>query len=454
MAKPRTRYLCSACQAEHSSWFGQCPTCKGWNSLEQIQISRPRTGHAAGSASRAKPLPISQVALGDGGEVRLSTGIGELDRVLGGGLVSGSLSLIGGDPGVGKSTLLLMALARLASRGMPVLYVSGEESARQVRLRADRLGVSGDSLYLLSETDLELVQDAVRQVKPRFLVLDSVQVMRDPNVDSLPGGPAQVRSTADRAMGIAKGMDVATVLVGHVTRDGTIAGPKLLEHLVDTVIYFECDGRSPLRVLRAVKNRFGATGELGLFEMGDAGLLEVPDASARLLAERDREAAGTAVVVAMEGSRPLLCELQALVGSPGPGTPARHALGVERARVNLLLAVLEKAGLPLMERDVYVSAAGGVRLAEPAVDLAVLAAVASSLADKPVPPDLAFFGEVGLTGEVRSVTYPALRLSELGRNGFTRAVVPAATAAEPPPGVELIGVRTVRQVLDLVLGQR
>jgi len=451
MAKPRTRYRCTDCQAEHTSWFGQCSSCKAWNTLEQIRVTKA-SGRAGGGRAtpRAKPLPISQIALGDGGEVRLSTGIGELDRVLGGGIVSGSLSLLGGDPGVGKSTLLLMALARLARRGLPVLYVTGEESARQVRLRADRLGISGDSLYLLAETDLDVVYDAVQQVKPRFLVLDSVQVMRDASVDSLPGGPSQVRCTADRAMGIAKGLDVATVLVGHVTRDGTIAGPKMLEHLVDTVIYFECDGRSPLRVLRAVKNRFGATGELGLFEMGDAGLLEVPDASARLLAERDRDAAGTAVVVAMEGSRPLLCEIQALVGSAGPGTPARHAIGVERARVNLLLAVLEKAGLPLMERDVYVSAAGGVRLNEPAVDVAVLAAVASSLRDKPVPPDLAFFGEVGLTGEIRSVTFPALRLAELSRNGFTRAVVPTASTREKVPGVKLLGVRTVREVLEIL----
>lgn len=453
MAKTRTRYLCSACQAEHPSWFGKCPSCEAWNSLEEVQVAKTRGGAARGArARRARPLPISQVALGDGGEVRLGTGIGELDRVLGGGLVSGSLSLLGGDPGVGKSTLLLTALARLARRGLPVLYVSGEESARQVRLRADRLGISGDSLYLLSETDLDLVQDAVRQVKPRFLVLDSVQVMRDPGVDSLPGSPSQVRATADRAMGIAKGTDVATVLIGHVTREGTIAGPKLLEHLVDTVIYFECDGRSPLRVLRAVKNRFGATGELGLFEMGDRGLVEVPDASARLLAERDREASGTAVVVAMEGSRPLLCEVQALVGPTGPGTPARHALGVERARVNLLLAVLEKAGLPLSERDVYVSAAGGVRINEPAADLGILAAVASSLHNRPVPPDLALFGEVGLTGEVRSVTYPALRLAELRRNGFNRVLVPAVAAKETVPGLELIPVRTVKQVLETLAG--
>ena len=448
MAKIRTHYLCSACQSEHPSWFGQCPSCKSWNSLEQVQVAKRSGGRSRSKAPRAKPLPISEVALGDGGEVRLGTGIGELDRVLGGGLVSGSLSLIGGDPGVGKSTLLLTALARLARRGLPVLYVSGEESARQIRLRADRLGISGESLYLLSETDLELVQDAVRQVRPRFLVLDSVQVMREPSIDSLPGSPSQVRATADRAMGIAKGSDVATVLVGHVTREGNIAGPKLLEHLVDTVIYFECDGRSPLRVLRGQKNRFGSTGELGLFEMGDDGLVEVPDASARLLAERDRDAAGTAVVVAMEGSRPLLCEVQALVGAAGPSTPARHALGVERARVNLLLAVLEKAGLPLSERDVYVSAAGGVRLNEPAADLGILAAVASSLRDQPVPPDLALFGEVGLTGEVRSVTFPALRLAELQRNGFTRALVPAAAAREKVPGVKLQPVRTVREVLQ------
>ncbi|MFH1463093.1 MAG: DNA repair protein RadA [Pseudomonadota bacterium] len=452
MAKPRTRYRCTSCEAEHASWFGQCPTCRAWNSLELVQIAASSTAAARRSAEPVRPLPISQVALGDGGEVRLSTGIGELDRVLGGGLVAGSLTLIGGDPGVGKSTLLLTALARLARRGLPVLYVSGEESARQVRLRADRLGVGGDSLYLLAETDLDRVDEAVQQVQPRFLVIDSIQVMRDPGVESLPGTVPQIRAVADRAMSLAKGRGVATMLVGHVTREGTIAGPRLLEHLVDTVIYFECDGHSPLRVLRAVKNRFGATGELGLFEMGEVGLQEVPDASARLLAERDVTAPGTAVVVAMEGSRPLLCEVQALVGSPGMGTPARHALGVERARVLMLLAVLEKAGLSVAERDVYVSAAGGVQLFEPATDLAVLAAVASSLKGRPVPRELAFFGEVGLTGEVRSVTYPALRLTELSRNGFTRAVVPAAAAKEAPTGVRLHPARSVRDVLKLVLG--
>ncbi len=448
MARPRTRYRCSECRAEHASWFGQCPACKAWNSLEQVVSSQRRRGPVG---PQPKPVPISQVALGDGGEVRIGTGISELDRVLGGGLVSGSLTLLGGDPGVGKSTLLLSALSRLAARGLPVLYVSGEESARQVRLRADRLGASGDTLYFLAETDLDAIQAAVQQVAPRFLVIDSVQVMRAPQVDSLPGSVSQVRAVADRCLALAKGRDTATVLVGHVTREGTLAGPKLLEHVVDTVVYFECDGRSPLRVLRAVKNRFGATGELGLFEMGDAGLVEVPDASARLLAERATDAPGTAVLVAMEGSRPLLCELQALVGSPSHGTPARHALGVERARVNLLLAVLGKQGLDLTERDVYVSAAGGVRLHEPAADLAMLAALASSLRDRPIPPDLALFGEVGLTGEVRSVAYPALRFAEARRNGFRRVVVPASAGREAPEGVQAIGVRSVRQVLELLL---
>ena len=451
MPKPRTTFRCTHCGAEQASWFGQCPRCKAWNSLEEGGPA-PRKPGVSTRRGRARPLPISQVALEDGGEVRIRTGIGEFDRVLGDGLVSGSLTLLGGDPGVGKSTLLLQALSHLASRGLPVLYVSGEESARQIRLRADRLGLGGDRLFLLAETDLDAVAEAITEVSPRFLVLDSVQVLRAPGVDALPGTVTQVRAVADWALGIAKGRDVATLLAGHVTKEGTLAGPRLLEHLVDTVIYFECDAGSPLRVLRAIKNRFGATGEVGLFEMAEAGLVEVPDASARLLAERAPDAPGTTVVAGIEGSRPLLVEIQALVGRPGPGTPARACLGLDRARVGQALAVLDKAGLSVAERDVHVNAAGGIRLMEPAADLAVVAAVVSSLLERPVPPDMVFFGEVGLTGEVRGVGYPGLRLKEARRHGFRRAVIPASVAREAPSGLEVLPTRTIRDVLGILHG--
>jgi len=450
MSKNKSVFKCSGCGRHHVRWSGKCSGCGEWNTLEEAVVTSGNNTLGQAKPRRAnRALPIHQHT-SDGGEVRVASGIGELDRVLGGGFVTGSLSLIGGDPGVGKSTLLLMALSRLSARGLRTLYVTGEESARQVRLRADRLGVGGDELYLLSETDMDAVREAIDEVKPRFLVLDSVQVMRSTTSESVPGSISQIRAVADQAMQISKGQDIATVLVGHVTRAGNLAGPKLLEHLVDTVIYFECDGRSPLRILRAVKNRFGATGELGLFEMVDSGLTEVPDASARLLSERVVEAPGTAVVAALEGTRPLLTEVQALVGRPTQGNPARTTLGVERARVAMLLAVLDKMEVAVAERDVYVSAAGGVRLHEPAADLGAVAAIISSLTNNPVPPDMAFFGEVGLVGEVRAVSYPALRLNEIRRHGFRRAMVPASNTSEAPEGLEVIGVRRLQDVLSLL----
>jgi DNA repair protein RadA/Sms len=454
MARARSLFRCTSCGVEHSAWFGQCPSCHAWNSLEEVgaQSRSPRPGAALTSGRGSGPVAISRVAMGQGGEVRFSSGIAEFDRVLGGGLVAGSVTLLGGDPGVGKSTLLLMALAALTKRGVPALYVSGEESDRQIRLRADRLGIQGESLFLLTETDLSVVRDAVASVKARFLVLDSVQVLRCPEVESPPGSVSQIRAVADVALDIAKGKEIATFLIGHVTREGTLAGPKLLEHLVDTVLYFECDGRSPLRLLRATKNRFGATGEIGLFEMGDAGLVEVPDASARLLSERAVDAPGTAVVSAMEGTRPMLTEVQALVGRPVQGTPGRQAVGLERARLNQILAVLDKSGLGVCDRDVYVSAAGGVRIPEPAADLGILAALVSShRGGPPIPPDVVFFGEVGLAGEIRAVSFPALRLKEAHRHGFKRAMVPPSVTREGCDGLSLVPVRSVRETLGTLV---
>lgn len=428
MAKPRTRYVCQQCAHVAAAWMGRCPECGAWNSLME-ELTAP--GPAAARARRpSAALPMTQVSLGDGGEVRLTVGIGELDRVLGGGLVTGSLVLLGGDPGVGKSTLLLSAVARFAGRGIRVLYVSGEESARQVRLRAERLGVASDQLYLLADTSLAAVQAAVDEVQPRVLVLDSVQTLHNPELDGVPGGISQVREVAGAAMALAKGRDIATFLVGHVTKDGNLAGPRALEHLVDTVLYFEGDGSTALRVLRATKNRFGSTGEIGMFEMREDALVDVPDASARLLKERALGAPGTVVTCAMEGSRPLLVEVQALVGSDVNPTPSRTAVGIDRQRLSLLLAVLGKAGLSLGDHDVFVSVAGGVRITEPAVDLAVAVAIHSSYTGQVVPQDLLVFGEIGLVGELRGASQPIARMREAERHGFRAALCPASTPEE------------------------
>jgi DNA repair protein RadA/Sms len=447
MAKQRSVHVCQQCGHVAQGWLGRCPSCGAWNSLVE-QAAPAARGASAGPARGAavsRAVPLAQVGAGEGGEVRLRIGISELDRVLGGGLVTGALVLLGGDPGVGKSTLLLMAMHAFARRGIRVLYVSGEESARQVRLRAERLGAVSDELWLLAETGLDAVEAAVEQVRPRVLVLDSVQTLHAPELDGIPGSISQVRQVAAAAMKLAKGRDLATFLVGHVTKEGSLAGPRVLEHLVDTVLYVEGDGSTSLRVLRATKNRFGSTGEIGMFEMREEGLAEVPDASARLLRERVADAPGTAVTCAMEGSRPLLVEVQALVGRPSPGTPARTAVGLDRGRLAMLLAVLGKAGLDLSDRDVFVSVAGGVRVQEPGADLAVAVALASSALGVPLPPHRVVFGEVGLVGEVRGVPSPALRLREAERHGFREALVPASVPREG--GMSLCAVRTVADAL-------
>ncbi|HHO54048.1 MAG TPA: DNA repair protein RadA [Deltaproteobacteria bacterium] len=445
MAKAKRSFRCQECDHRSTKWMGRCSNCGTWNSLtEEVE--------SAASAAAAKAIPTTAVRLADvpmnqSGEARIRTGIGELDMVLGGGLVAGSLVLLGGDPGIGKSTLLLAALDGFSRQGVRVLYASGEESLQQVRMRADRLGVNGDHLWLAAETDFSRIEAAIRTEKPRVAVIDSVQTVSVPEVTSIPGSVSQVREVAHRAMKLAKGTGIATLLVGHVTKSGELAGPKVLEHLVDTVLQFEGDESSGLRILRAIKNRFGAAGELGLFEMSDTGLKEVPDASARLLEERAQGAAGTAVLAAMEGSRPLLAEIQALVGHPGPQIPARTCVGVDRARVLMLVAVLQKAGLPLHDRDIFVNAAGGLRPIEPAADLGILAAIASSLMDRPLPQGVALFGEVGLVGEVRATSHSAARLREASRHGFRRAIAPARAVDQAPEGVGVVGVRSVLEVL-------
>jgi DNA repair protein RadA/Sms len=447
MAKIRSIFVCTHCEHRSPKWAGRCPECKEWNTFEERVDAPARTAAAPSAAGAPRPIRFDDVPHQGEAEVRVSTGLPELDAVLGGGLVAGSLVLLGGDPGVGKSTLLLMAVDRFARRGLDVLYVSGEESVRQIHLRAQRIGVQGQSLHLLAHTDFSQIEAVIRELTPRIVVIDSVQTVFLPHLQSVPGSVTQVREVAHRAMTVAKTTGVAIFLVGHVTKSGDLAGPKVLEHFVDTVLHFEGDGRSSLRVLRAVKNRFGPAGELGVFEMQEQGLVEVPDASARLLQERVEDASGTAVVATLEGTRALLAEVQALVGRPTPGTPARTCVGVDRNRVLMLAAVLAKSGVEVHDRDLFVNAAGGVRLDEPAADLGIAVAIVSSYADVPLDPHTLVIGEIGLVGELRAVTHPQLRLKEAARHGFRRAIVPTACASQPPPGLEVIGVRTVKQAL-------
>ena len=451
MAKVRTEYCCTNCDYRSPKWLGRCSRCGEWNSMEVL--SPVAGGVETRSQRELQPLPLSQIET-HAGSIRRSTGIEELDRVLGGGLVAGSLTLIGGDPGVGKSTLMLLLFGHFAGSGTPALYVSGEESARQVRLRADRLGVAGDELHLLADTDLDAALAAAEKLRPGLVILDSIQTLHSPAVDGIPGAIGQVRLVAARSMAFAKSTGIPVFLVGHVTKTGGIAGPKVLEHLVDTVVYFQGETQSQLRVLRATKNRFGSTGELGFFEMTDKGLESVPDPSARLLAERSTSSAGTSVVCALEGSRPLLVEVQSLVGRPTPAMPGRTVLGLEKGRLSMLLAVLGKYGHALHDRDVFVSAAGGVRVLEPAVDLGIAAAVLSSLHERAIDPHTLVFGEVGLVGEVRAVTQSAARLTEAHRYGFRRVVGPVHTLDQVPAGLEVIGVRSIEEAVEALFSDK
>ncbi len=458
--KPRHVFVCQECGAQSPKWLGRCADCGAWNSLVEERVAEPATAPAGNRYGTLVPGGAGAQLYADVAydtADRMSTGIGELDRVLGGGVVPGSLVLLGGEPGIGKSTLLLQAASNVARQSGPVLYSSGEESEHQIKSRGERLGVGRAPLYLLAETCLERVLEELIRLKPALLIVDSIQTIFSLKMQSAPGSIGQVREAATQILFAAKSQNIPTFLVGHVTKEGSLAGPKALEHVVDTVLYFEGERHHSHRVVRAVKNRFGAVSELGVFEMTGEGLRAVANPSALFLAERPVNTPGSAVHCSIEGSRPLLVEVQALVSGSTFGNARRMASGVDQGRLALLLAVLEKrAGLNLVGEDVFVNVAGGMRLDEPAADLSVAAAVASSLRNRPVGESTAVFGEIGLAGEVRGITQAALRVREAAQLGFKRCILPRAnidpadrTLADG--GCELTGVSTVAEALDALL---
>ena len=453
MAKIKTVYFCKECGYESSKWMGQCPGCRQWNTLVEEKVSQNKEKRSSKGLPSSKMTSIFQVSMEE--EDRLPSGMPELDRVLGGGIVKGSLTLVGGDPGIGKSTLLLQICRNLANEGRNILYVSGEESLKQIKMRAERLGDFRKEIFLYCETDINAAADVIRQQKPDMVVVDSVQTMYSDEISSAAGSVSQVREVTAILMQIAKVEGIAVFLVGHVTKEGVVAGPRTLEHMVDTVLYFEGERNAVYRVLRGVKNRFGSTNEIGVFEMQEQGLIEVTNPSQIMLDGRPVEEAGSAVVCSMEGTRPLLIEIQALVSPTSFNMPRRTTVGIDFNRVNLLLAVLEKkAGLQLGGCDAYVNLAGGMKLGEPAIDLGIVSAVISSYRNLPIHPGTIIFGEVGLTGEVRGVSYVEQRLQEAVKMGFTRCILPAtnldAVRGKLAEQIELTGVSNIREVLQIL----
>lgn len=450
MARSKTVYFCSACGHESSKWMGQCPACKQWNTFVEEKVApTSRKGGAKPGRTSASPMNISEVTVQE--EKRISTGIHELDRVLGGGIVKGSLSLVGGDPGIGKSTLLLQVCRNMANAGKKVLYVSGEESMHQIKLRAERIGTFEREMLLFCETSLNEISNAILKSSPEFVVIDSIQTMYNEEMTSAAGSVSQVREVTGQMMRLAKEHNIAVFIVGHVTKEGVVAGPRTLEHMVDTVLYFEGEREAAYRILRGVKNRFGSTNEIGVFEMCGNGLMEVENPSKTMLNGRPVDASGSVVVCSMEGTRPILIEIQALISPTSFQMPRRTAVGIDYNRVNLLMAVLEKrVGFQLGGCDAYVNLAGGMRLGEPAIDLGVVMAIASSYKNVAVPEDTIIFGEVGLVGEVRAVSGGEARIKEAQKLGFRRCILPKANmeTLKTPPKMQLMGVTNIREALD------
>lgn len=454
MAKAKTSaFFCQNCGYESAKWMGQCPGCKEWNTFVEELVDRKALSGSGKRkpASEAKPVPLSSIVASD--EERVSTHMKELDRVLGGGIVQGSLVLVGGDPGIGKSTLLLQVCRNLSAQGLSVLYVSGEESLQQIKIRAERIGTFTDHLQLLCETNLELIREVVERQKPQIVVIDSVQTMYNESVGSAPGSVSQVREATSVLMQIAKGMDISIFIVGHVTKEGVVAGPRVLEHMVDTVLYFEGDRHESYRILRGVKNRFGSTNEIGVFEMRTEGLAEVENPSEYMLSGKPADASGSVVACSVEGTRPILLEIQALICHSYFNNPRRTATGTDFNRVNLLLAVLEKRlGMQLSDCDAYVNIAGGIRMNEPAIDLGIVLATISSKLDLTIDEKTICFGEVGLSGEVRGVTMAEQRVAEAAKLGFKRCILPSVClgAAKSVKGIELVGVSNVKEALEAI----
>ncbi len=450
MSKKTTVFYCQNCGADFPKWQGQCPACKQWNTLVEESFTKEEKKTRA-AVSDAKTSTLDEVSLSDA--PRMSTHIGELDRVLGGGIVQGSMILVGGDPGIGKSTLLLQVCQKLSADNVKVLYISGEESLQQIRLRADRMGTFTDALSLLCETDLGTIKGVIEREKPAVVIIDSIQTMFDPEVGSAPGSVSQVRQSTGTLLQIAKGNNITIFIVGHVTKEGVVAGPRVLEHMVDTVLYFEGDRYASYRVLRGVKNRFGSTNEIGVFEMRSDGLSEVENPSQYMLDGRPFGASGSVVACSMEGTRPILIEVQGLVTRTNFGNPRRTATGYDFNRVNMLMAVLEKRlGMHLGDYDAYVNITGGIRMNEPAIDLSIVIALISSFKEKPVSDGVICFGEVGLSGEVRGVSQPRARVAEAKKLGFTTCILPKVSlkGMDPVDGIELIGVDNLREAAEVI----
>ena len=455
MAKKKKVYFCQNCGHEENAWLGQCPVCKEWDTLVEEQVVSTKDVTISRQAREAEIHSLDEVEIGE--DTRICTGLEELDRVLGGGIVPGSLILVGGDPGIGKSTLLLQVCHNLTGQGHKVLYVSGEESAQQIKLRAQRIGDFKDDLMLLCETNLELVRAVIEKIKPEIVVIDSIQTMYHETVSAAPGSVSQVREATNVLMQIAKGMGISIFLVGHVTKEGVVAGPRVLEHMVDTVLYFEGDRYASYRILRGVKNRFGSTNEIGVFEMRQSGLREVSNPSEYMLDGKPENASGSIVACSMEGSRPILIEIQALVCHTNLPMPRRTTAGTDFNRVNLLLAVLEKrAGMQMSSCDVYVNIAGGIRMTEPAIDLGLILALVSSYKDIAIDEKTIAFGEVGLSGEIRSVNMAQQRVQEAKKLGFETVLMPKVSmkALQKTEGIQIIGLETVRDAVQYLLKSR
>ena len=453
MAKAKTHFVCQSCGYQAPKWLGRCPGCQEWNTFveERVVDEKVPERDLLGFETEAVPTPITKILSEE--RERLQVGITEFDRVLGGGIVFGSVVLVGGDPGIGKSTLLLQMMSRLASHEKKILYVSGEESLQQTKMRADRLGISSDQLFVVSETSLEKILQDIQTLRPSTVVVDSIQTIYSSELPSTPGSISQVREASSRLLYLAKHLAIPIFLVGHVTKEGFIAGPKVLEHMVDTVLYIEGEANHAFRILRAVKNRFGSTNEIGVFEMKDSGLVEVASPSEFFLSGRTQPTSGSVVMASIEGSRPILVELQALVVSSNLGVPRRTAQGVDAYRVSLLVAVMEKRlGIRLMSHDVFLNVAGGMRVEEPGVDLGVIASIASSFRDNLIDPEMVVFGEVGLGGEVRGVSQSEVRVKEAARLGFKRCLLPKQNQEKVrgTKGIELIGIKTVREAMEVL----